>query len=378
MENQNNNWYNNISTINISRCKKELINKNIISENDTLLIYKIDYFSQNNIYPFVFYEIYNLEKKEKLDLNYCNKKIIINKSADIDENNIFLYDPDSDFYNDICFTYTTKFGTDIILSDRKKEFIENNFYLCENNCKFIGYDNDTKEVSCECDPQNIFSIFDININSDVLLKKFFNLSETFNFEVLFCHHIVFTKKGLIKNLGNYISLIIILIYVALTIIFFVKGKNKIQSDLRKIINKQQEKSATEYFEKKNSNSNKQNYNNKLFLFNSSKNLEIIHKKNSKNKNSKTKIKIYSKKIQKKEKVKKKENNNKKREFNDYELNELKYEKALIYDKRTYIQIYWSSLKKKQLILFSFYPNNDYNSQTIKVCLFFYQYLYFLQ
>ena len=76
--------------------------------------------------------------------------------------------------------------------------------MCENNCKFIGYDNDTKEVSCECDPQNIFSIFDININSDVLLKKFFKLSETFNFEVLLCHRFVFTKKGLIKNLGNYI------------------------------------------------------------------------------------------------------------------------------------------------------------------------------
>ena len=50
---------------------------------------------------------------------------------------------------------------------------------------------------------------------------------------------------------------------------------------------------------------------------------------------------------------------------------------MIYDERTYIQIYWSFLKKKQLILFSFYPNNDFNSQTIKICLFFLSFLLFL-
>ena len=140
IKNQNNNLYGNISTINISACRDELINQNIISENDTLLIYKIDYFSQNNNWPFVFYEIYSLEKKQKLNLTCSSNKIIINKTADIDENNIYLYDPNSNFYHDICFTYTSKFGTDIILNDRKKEFIENNLYLCENDCNIIGYD----------------------------------------------------------------------------------------------------------------------------------------------------------------------------------------------------------------------------------------------
>jgi hypothetical protein len=56
-------------------------------------------------------------------------------------------------------------------------------------------------------------------------------------------------------------------------------------------------------------------------------------------------------------------------FNDEELNTLDYEIALICDKRSYFQYYWSLLKKKQLILFTFIPSNDYNLLTLKISLF---------
>ena len=61
------------------------------------------------------------------------------------------------------------------------------------------------------------------------------------------------------------------------------------------------------------------------------------------------------------------------ECTDSEMNSLPYEKALMIDKRTYFQYYFSLLKKKQIILFSFYPNKDYNSQIIKSFLFFFFY-----
>ena len=56
-------------------------------------------------------------------------------------------------------------------------------------------------------------------------------------------------------------------------------------------------------------------------------------------------------------------------MNDQELNSLDYDKALIYDKRSYFQYYCSLLKKKHLILFTFYPQNDYNLITLKISLF---------
>ena len=63
------------------------------------------------------------------------------------------------------------------------------------------------------------------------------------------------------------------------------------------------------------------------------------------------------------------NNDFYKNLNDYELNILEYEIALNIDKRTYLQYYWSLLKKKQLILFTFFPANDYNLISIKICLF---------
>ena len=58
-----------------------------------------------------------------------------------------------------------------------------------------------------------------------------------------------------------------------------------------------------------------------------------------------------------------------KELNDQEINTLDYEIALIIDKRTYWQYYISLIKKKQLILFTFLPTNDYNLMPIKIILF---------
>lgn len=56
-------------------------------------------------------------------------------------------------------------------------------------------------------------------------------------------------------------------------------------------------------------------------------------------------------------------------LNDEELNSLDYEIAVAIDKRTFMEYYWSLLKKRHLILFAFYPNNDYNIMIIKVSFF---------
>ena len=56
-------------------------------------------------------------------------------------------------------------------------------------------------------------------------------------------------------------------------------------------------------------------------------------------------------------------------LNDYEMNTLNYKDALKYDKRTYFEYYFSLLKRKHIILFAFFPNNDYNIVTIKISLF---------
>ena len=56
-----------------------------------------------------------------------------------------------------------------------------------------------------------------------------------------------------------------------------------------------------------------------------------------------------------------------------ELNELKYKQALKYDKRTYYEYYFSLIKTKHLLFFSFLPLLDFNSRIIKIFLFFFNF-----
>ena len=56
------------------------------------------------------------------------------------------------------------------------------------------------------------------------------------------------------------------------------------------------------------------------------------------------------------------------DLNDQELNGLEYKQAIKLDKRNYFQYYFSLLKQKNLILFAFFPSNDYNLRIIKISL----------
>ena len=77
-----------------------------------------------------------------------------------------------------------------------------------------------------------------------------------------------------------------------------------------------------------------------------------------------------KKTKKKLNIKNNKNTSKENLFlTDYELNLFTYEEAKRYDKRNYGQYYFSLLRIKHLLIFTFHPNKDYNSKIIKICLF---------
>ena len=64
-------------------------------------------------------------------------------------------------------------------------------------------------------------------------------------------------------------------------------------------------------------------------------------------------------------------------YNDYEFNGLNYTEAFKVDKRSYPQYYFSVLRMKYLIVFTFFTSKDYNSRAIKISLFLFIFsLYF--
>ena len=181
-----------------------------------------------------------------MNLSYCEDILIkLNIPVNIDENNLFKYDPNSEFYTDNCFAYTTENGTDIILNDRKQEFSDNKLSLCENNCNYTGYSKDNKQSSCDCNIKNkMDTISEIIENSNNLTynvdsKESSSSSSSSNIISIKCTKALFSKEGLKNNISSYILLIFIAHFL-LSIILFIKcGYPLLVKDINDIINKKQ-------------------------------------------------------------------------------------------------------------------------------------------
>ena len=411
--NQKNKDYN-ISTIDLGECENVLKNQYNISENETLILFKYEFYNEGYYIPITEYEVYHPITKRPLDLYYCKHlQINITIPVSINEDNLFIYNSSSAYYNNICYKFKTKNKTDITLYDRKTEYNNNNLSLCEKKCNYFFYNVTNKKVICQCDVKANFSNYsDITFNISKLIDKFLDLKKHSNIGVIKCFKLLFEKNSFFHNIGNYILLVVVFTHIILSIIFYTKGHKslldlvkqiiyvKYQNNNNKIKNKDKDKfqssdkiikvdikrlksnnlkkkivkinSIKKNKEKKNNNSKnsnksiafinsnfKKNSQKSVFLTNTS---EIIHKK-----------KKFHKVNNLMEKVKEKSKAN----YNEYELNFLTYKLALKYDKRTFFQYYFSLLKINHLLLLSFYPNFDYNSKVIKVSLFFISFsLYF--
>ena len=57
-----------------------------------------------------------------------------------------------------------------------------------------------------------------------------------NINIIKCFKTLFTKEGLINNIGSYILISIILIEIILIILFTIKGNNKFQNKIKEVIN----------------------------------------------------------------------------------------------------------------------------------------------
>ena len=424
-ENQNNNTYTNISTIKLGDCERILREKYDIKDNETLVILKIDYNIAGLLIPIIGYEVYHPRNKSKLDLSFCEKSSInYNIPVSIDEDNLFKHDPNSEYYNDECSTYTTDNGTDILLNDRREEFNDNNFSLCENICEYVGYDLETKKALCECGIRyEEFLLAEVDNQKNLLANNFTNDNGTSNIGAMKCYDLVFSKDGLLSNIGSYILIIILILHIFSIIIFYKCGYQILDTSIQDIINdKKKIKKIEKQSKMKNNKKNiylisQQGKKHKKKIFKGKKgeklkkkkkkinsnpskkekrkneNISISHENTnlSCNQKSYTKLKIkvkdskvmtnyekeqsgsihvFQKKINKNDDFKTKIKILNILDFNDFELNTMDYKNALEIDKRTYSQYYISLLKTKHPIIFSFCPRKDFNVFIIKICLFF--------
>ena len=178
-ETQKNNNNPDISSVDLGECENKL--KSYYKIDEDLIILKTDIKSSDLSKTFVQYQVYNPYDLTPLKLDICKEeKIIISAPVKLDESVSTLYDSlkesgynlfnESDkFYTDICSSYTSEYGTDMILEDRKDEILlkKANVSLCQENCKLLNYSSSTNKAQCECSPQ-IEKIDSGSIYSDIV------------------------------------------------------------------------------------------------------------------------------------------------------------------------------------------------------------------
>ena len=320
-----------------------------------------------------------LKQKKKLNLNICkNDKVDISIPVNINENNLFKYNISDDYYNDKCYIDDSKI--DIILNDRRNEYYINNMSVCEKDCFFKDYNFNTKKVLCECFIKLNFPLISkIGYNKDKLINDFMNISSIINLDIIKCYKSLFTKKGLIKNIGNYILISIIIINMILFLLFKIKGFKELKNQIDNIIkNKVRITKKKKKGKKKHKNNPPKNkIKNKRKKSGILKNISKIETMNDIsnaqfNKNNKSENNKYAEFS-----IINNDNIINIIKYNDNELNRLPYEKAFIIDKRKYFDYYFSLLKAKHIILFTFFNNDDYNSKIIKIFLFLFTFALFL-
>ena len=389
---------------------------------------KLDVVQEGMNIPKIEYDIYcklNGSNLIKLNKSYCNNvkaeltvHIIIKESID-------KLNTSSDYYNDICYTSTSDSGTDILLSDRKNEYINGNKAVCQDGCDFIKYDYETLKAICSCDIKESSSSFaSMNINKDKLFGNFINIKNIANINILKCYNTLFSKNGIKRNIGSLIIFPIIISHFICILLFYIKNLNIIHDKIKDIIfgitnwklvkkDKRDKKLIMKTEKEKRRKALKQKYKKKHIKLNDIIHNEIESKPGDKYSNKKPNsiVNLITKNNNlyppKKEKRKSKinfesnylkminnkqdimANNNifnstnrlfqkdliikKSREilaFNDEELNQLSYKLALKYDNRTYCEYYISLIKTKHNLIFSFCYSNDYNSKIVKIDLFF--------
>ena len=424
LQNQNNDINNNLTKINLGECENLLRKEYNISVNETLYIEKIDIFNEENETPKVKYDVYcklfgtNLIK---LNLTVCtNTKILISIPINISEfpdnlDNLDIYNSNSGYYNDICYTTTSEDGTDITLGDRQSNYIDKGKQICQEDCIFTKYDYTTSQAICSCDVKESSSSVKDLMTIDkmkIALKNFKNIKNFININFLVCYKKLFNIKGLIYNMGFYILSAIVLFHIISIFIFYINQFSGIKMKINDIIfaiKENKELHDNKIIKKKKSKRKlKKNFSiersdRKKMISSSKINKKILNKKKKHNKNNQS-INNINEKIafnnynnnNNSNKIKKVNNydttnlktktdneKNKKNsnltmdkkykienilKYNDEEINNLSYDLAIQYDKRSYFIYYISLIKTKHNLINAFF-NNDYNSTIIKLDLF---------
>ena len=375
---------------------------------------------------------YNYNDKTPINL----KTISYGKSYGVD-----LFNPNSEFFKDICFKFTSEKGFDVPLESRIEDYYQN-ISFCDDreNSHYISYNYTNYTFSFRCAFGYYQNEDDKSSYIDTIDKELKSLVSISNVKVIKCYKQFLNLRDIIRNYGGMICIVVLIIHIICFSIFCFTGIKPIENKLEDlfILGKAitRRRSGWAGFLGVNDSPGMEILNNqidqrkkfnlwgqiKLLKLRKQKNIPSIKlklsnppkkpKKLSSNENPKESeeinirimdlneggsdilqnnqnqikinpirqktdgnnseknddVKIYNQKDNTKED--KKSDNSRLYDYENDELNELPFGKAMKNDHRNFCQYYGNILLIGHIILNVFFRRNDFNLFTIKLCLLF--------
>ena len=150
---------------------------------------------------------------------------------------IDLFDPHSEFLNDICFKFTSENKTDVTLDSRLEDYYQN-ITLCNESLSahYMEYNYSTKEqiLTFRCAYGFYESLEQKESYIDNIDSKMKFLFSTSNIKVITCFEQLFNVRELVHNYGGIICLVVILVQIILYIVFCCKGTKSLVDKMEKV------------------------------------------------------------------------------------------------------------------------------------------------
>ena len=424
----------NVPKVDFGNCMNKVKSEyTIINEN--LIIVVADKLTGNN--PSTSYSFFHPKTGEKLEAEtICKDETIIveeNLLTFLSENdtnyelmlfltkqNINIFNISDEFYKDICFEYESPINKDIPLQDRIATFYPN-VTLCDNGCTNSGINLEDMTAKCNCKFNDITNndLIKENVLLSSIVGEVVDIINDSNIAVLKCYK--YFLKYFPKRYGGYITLVLMVAHIILTIIFFAYELDNIRKYIfnltesyisyisppvntiknapppkKQKIDKnknRQEKAKTMKINKENQNAmifkkinninsqlRKESIRNSNILLTNNKSKSsskdnLVSSFNIKHKKYKMKTNINSnEKIKQNEILNNLNTNNKinKEYFNEYlatSIDDMEYDDAVAKDTRTFCNFFYETLKEKQRIANTFIASDPLKTRTMKIMIF---------
>ena len=318
----------------------------------------------------------------------------IKSLEELAEQGINIFNPNDDFYTDLCFHFKSPInGKDIPLKDRLKLFFPN-ITLCDQGCFTKGVNLTTFKSICQCALNDLINndFLGNNVFLQQSLGEFTDILTKTNIEVLKCYKDVFNKNIYKNNTGFIIVIVLITVKLVMIFIYYYKSRFIIKKYVMGLTDKFIIFLSTQ---KKNNNSIV-NYSNRsnppkkeeFIEIKEDKKLPKITKRKKKGKNQINKfIELNNRKnsndiIDKsdeffEEKIEGTVINNIENDNNlniniqDYietDLDEMDYDDAIRKDKRKFCQYFYSRIINDQIILSTFLNQEILKPLPVKIIL----------